>query len=221
MVDYDYIVVGGGTAGCVIAARLSERPDVRVLLLEAGGAERTPAMTVPNAWPQNVGSAADWGYVTTEQAEAGSVPYPRGRALGGSSAINAMAHTRGHPAVYDGWAAEGAPGWAFADLLPYFRRTETAAGRDPVLRGTEGPVRVAPVPEADRHPVARAFAEALRETGCPVTGDLSGAVPEGAAWVDLAIFSGERVSAADAYLRPVLSRPNLAEIGRASCRERV
>lgn len=146
MEEYDRIIVGAGTAGCVLAARLSADAGARVLLLEAGSAERTPAMTVPNAWPQNVGSAADWGYVTTAQAEAGPVPYPRGRALGGSSAINAMAHTRGHPAVYDGWAAAGAPGWGFADLLPYFRRTETAAGRDPVLRGTDGPVRVAPVP---------------------------------------------------------------------------
>jgi choline dehydrogenase len=209
MQAYDHIIVGAGTAGCVLAARLSTDAGARVLLLEAGSAERTPAMTVPNAWPQNVGSAADWGYLTTDQAEAGPVPYPRGRALGGSSAINAMAHTRGHPAVYDRWAAAGAPGWGFADLLPYFRRTETAAGRDPALRGTQGPVRVGPVPEADRHPVARAFADALRETGQPVTGDLSGAVPEGAAWVDLAISGGERVSSADAYLRPVLARPNL------------
>jgi choline dehydrogenase len=209
---YNYIVVGAGTAGCVLAARLSEEPGARVLLLEAGNAERTRAMAVPNAWPENLGSAADWGYLTTSQAEAGPLPYPRGRALGGSGAINAMAHVRGHPAVYDRWAAEGAPGWGFADLLPYFRRTKRAEGRDPalidrVLRGTDGPIRVAPA--ADRHPVARAFAEALTRNGCPVTDDLSGRVPEGVAWADLAIADGERVSPADGYLRPVLGRPNL------------
>jgi choline dehydrogenase len=209
---YDYIVVGAGTAGCVLAARLTEEPGARVLLLEAGSAERTRAMTVPNAWPENLGSAADWGYVTTGQAGAGPLPYPRGRALGGSGAINAMAHVRGHPAVYDRWAADGAPGWGFADLLPWFRRTERAEGRDPALidralRGTDGPIRVAPA--AGRHPVARAFAEALTRNGCPVTDDLSGRAPEGVAWVDLAIADGERVSPADGYLRPALGRPNL------------
>jgi choline dehydrogenase len=209
---YNYIVVGAGTAGCVLAARLTEESGARVLLLEAGSAERTRAMAVPSAWPENLGSAADWSYMTTSQAGAGPLPYPRGRALGGSGAINAMAHVRGHPASYDRWAAGGAPGWGFADLLPYFRRTERAEGRDPArldraLRGTDGPIRVAPA--ADRHPVARAFAEALTRNGCPVTDDLSGRVGEGVAWADLAIADGERVSPADGYLRPVLSRPNL------------
>ena len=120
-----------------------------------------------------------------------------------------MAHVRGHRAVYDGWAAGGAVGWGFADLLPYFRRSEQTEGRDPALRGTEGPVRVAPAAEAARHPVARAFAEALAQIGCPVTDDLSGHQQEGVAWVDLAIDGGQRVSPADAYLRPVLHRPNL------------
>ena len=180
-----------------------------MLLLEAGSAERTPAMTVPDAWPQLLGTAADWAGVTTGQAEAGPVAYPRGRTLGGSGAINAMAHVRGHRAVYDAWAAAGAAGWGFADLLPYFRRSEQAPGRDPELRGTEGPVRVAPAAEADRHPVARAFAAALSQIGCPVTDDLSGRQQEGVAWVDLAIDGGHRVSPADAYLRPALSRPNL------------
>jgi choline dehydrogenase len=212
--EYDYIVVGGGTAGCVVAARLTQDVGTRVLLLEAGSAERTRAMTVPDAWPQLLGTPADWAGVTIDQADAGPVAYPRGRTLGGSGAINAMAHLRGHRAVYDRWAAGGAVGWGFADLLPYFRRSEQTEGRDPVLRGTDGPVRVAPAAEADRHPVARAFAEALAQIGCPVTDDLSGHQQEGVAWVDLAIDGGERVSPADAYLRPVLHRPNLTvEVG--------
>jgi len=211
MDEYDFIVAGAGTAGCVVAARLSQDAAARVLLLEAGGAERNRAMSVPNAWPENLGSAADWADVTVGQAEAGPVTYPRGRVLGGSGAINAMAHVRGHRAVYDSWPA----GWRFADLLPYLRRSERADGRDPVLRGTHGPVRVAPVPVAERHQVARALAVGLGEAGCPVTDDLSGGVQEGVAWVDLAIAGGERVSAADAYLRPVLGRPNL--VVRTGC----
>jgi choline dehydrogenase len=209
--EYDFIVVGAGSAGCVLAARLTEDPAARVLLLEAGSTERTHAMTVPNAWPQNIGTAADWGYVTTPQADAGPLGYPAGRALGGSGAINAMAHVRGNRAVYDGWVASGAVGWGFNDLLPYFRRTETArdTGRDPELRGTSGPVMVAPVPPGSRHPVARALVDGLRQAGYPVTDDLSGAVQEGAAWVDFAIAGGQRVSPADAYLRPVMIRPNL------------
>ena len=207
MPEFDYIVVGAGTAGCVLAARLSEDERVRVLLLEAGSADRTRAMTVPNAWPENLGTDADWGQLTTPQADAGPALYPRGRALGGGSAINAMGHVRGHPAVYDGWAGGGAPGWGYRELLPYFRRSEQARGHDPGLRGTDGPIRVGPA--AQRHPVAQALAAALEATGCPVTDDLSGTAPEGVGWADLAIADGERVSSADAYLRPALGRPNL------------
>jgi len=207
--DYDYVITGGGTAGCVLAARLSEDPGTRVLLLEAGCAEPVAAMMVPDAWPGLVGSPADWGGTTVAQAGAGPLPYPRGRGLGGSGAINAMAHVRGHRAVYDAWAVGGAAGWGYADLLPYFKRSEHAEGRDPALRGTGGPVRVAPVPETSRHPAAQALAEALCALGCPVTGDLSGSRQEGVAWPDLAIWEGRRVSPADAYLLPAMGRPNL------------
>jgi choline dehydrogenase len=212
--DYDYIIIGGGTAGCVLAARLSEDPGARVLLLEAGSAEPLPAMAVPAAWPALIGSAADWGDVTTVQADVGPLPYPRGRTLGGGGAVNAMAHVRGHHAVYDAWAAGGAAGWGYDGLLPYFKRSEDAAGRDPALRGAGGPVRVAPVPETSRHPAARALAEALRALGIPATGDLSGKHQEGVAWPDLAIAYGERVSPDSAYLRPAMRRPNLTVLDR-------
>jgi choline dehydrogenase len=166
-------------------------------------------MMVPDAWPDLIGSAAGWGGVTVVQADAGQLPYPRGRGLGGSGAVNAMAHVRGNRAVYDAWAGGGAAGWGYEDLLPYFKRSEHAEGRDPGLRGTGGPVRVAPVPETSRHPAAVALAEALSSLGCPVTGDLSGSRQEGVAWPDLAIWDGRRVSPADAYLQPAVHRPNL------------
>jgi choline dehydrogenase len=212
---FDYIVVGGGSAGCVVAARLAKDPSARVLLLEAGSSQRSRATTVPNAWPENLGSASEWRDATVPQAEAGPIVYPRGRTLGGSGAINGMAHTRGNRAVYDSWAAEGAKGWAFADLLPYFRRTESAPGHDPELRGQDGPIRVGAVPESSRHPVAAAFAAALTDSGWPATDDLSGPNPEGVCWVDLAIANGERVSPADGYVRPMLGNPNL--VVRADC----
>ena len=197
----------------MLAARLSEDPAARVLLLEAGGAERTRAMTVPDAWPGLLGTTADWADITSAQADAGPVPYPRGRALGGSGAINAMAHVRGHRAVYDSWAAAGAPGWGFAGLLPYFRRSEHAVGKTGTRRCAAPAARSGSPrsPRPDRHPVAAAFAAALTVagTGCPAADDLSGAQQEGVAWVDLAIDGGQRVSPADAYLTPARHRPNL------------
>ena len=208
MAEYDYIVVGAGTAGCAVAARLTQDADVRVLLLEAGSSARPRAMVVPNEWPALLGTAADWASLAGDQAAIGNAVMPRGRTLGGSSSINAMAHLRGHRAVYDGWAAGGADGWGFADLLPCFQRSESAPGRDPALRGMDGPIQVSQA-SVDPHPVARAFVTALTAAGHPVSADLSGREQEGVAWHDLAIAHGERVSSADGYLRPVLGRANL------------
>src|SRR5262245_58627941 len=140
MDSYDFVIVGGGTAGCVLAARLSGNPEVSVLLLEAGAAESPAGAQYPPAWPALLESPANWGDVALGQTAAGrGVAVARGRVLGGSSAINAMVFVRGHRSSYDRWTKEGAQGWGFEDLLPFFRRTETAEGRDSALRGAAGP----------------------------------------------------------------------------------
>src|SRR5260221_561626 len=127
---YDFIVVGGGTAGCVLAARLSEDADSRVLLLEAGS--RQPPETAPAAWTTLQGTSADWADTSVVQTATGTtIPWPRGRGLGGSSAINGMCFIRGHRSSYDAWVTAGAKGWGFDDLLPYMMRSEHAEGRDP------------------------------------------------------------------------------------------
>ncbi|GAA1313352.1 GMC family oxidoreductase [Pseudonocardia xinjiangensis] len=205
---YDFVVVGGGTAGCVVAARLSENPDVRVLLIEAGSREPLDAVAVPPVWPALQGTAVDWAGASVVQSATGTViPWPRGRVLGGSSAINGMCFIRGHRSSYDAWPAAGAPGWGFDDLLPYLRRSERTQGRDPAVRGVDGPLTVAPAPEP--HPVAAAGLAAAAEAGHPVAADINSGLEEGFGWCDLNIVDGRRQSAADAYLVPVLARPNL------------
>jgi choline dehydrogenase-like flavoprotein len=208
MSSYDYIVVGGGTAGCVLAARLSESPDVRVALVEAGAGEPLPAMATASTWLGLLGGPADWWSVTVKQAGTGTcVVLPRGRGLGGSSSINGMVFVRGHRSSYDAWAADGAKGWGFDDLLPFFRRTERAVGRASEIRGTSGPMVVAP--PAEIQPVAAAMVAAAAQAGHRLAGDVGGGLEEGFGCADLNIVDGCRLSAADAYLRPVLDRENL------------
>ncbi|MFD3457691.1 GMC family oxidoreductase [Streptomyces sp. NPDC058691] len=209
--SYDYVVVGAGTAGSVIAARLSERDGARVLLLEAGTAETSTAMTTPPAWPALLRTPANWGDVTVPQRATGTtVPIARGRAVGGGSAINAMNFVRGHRSSYDAWAKAGLADWGFDALLPYFKRSENTTGRDPALRGVGGPLTVG---HADPpHPVVASLLDAAAETGHPRAADISGGAEEGFGWSDLNIVDGRRQSAADAYLAPALHRPRLTVV---------
>jgi choline dehydrogenase-like flavoprotein len=212
--SYDIIVIGGGSAGSVIAARLSEDDRARVLLLEAGNAGSPPAAAAPPAWPTLLHTPANWGDTTVEQAATGTEVFlARGRALGGGSSINAMTFARGHRSSYDAWQTAGAKGWNFDDLLPYFRRSENAVGRNPALRGVGGPLTVAPA--SSPHPIVAALLEGAQQTGYRRADDVGGGMEEGFGWSDLNIVDGRRQSAADAYLTPALHRPNLTVVTEA------
>jgi choline dehydrogenase len=211
----DYVVVGAGSAGCAVAARLSEDPEAHVVVLEAGGPDTLEAIHQPPMWPALWGTEVDWAYETTPQAgNAGQVSqWPRGKVLGGSSSLNGMVYLRGNPADFDAWAYDGCKGWDYEVLLPLFRRMEDVPDGDPRYRGRGGPIT--PRPAADPNPICAAFVEAAREKGHPVTEDHNGAQFEGAGLHDMIISGGRRQSAADAYLHPNANRPNLEIVTRA------
>jgi choline dehydrogenase len=212
--SYDVVIVGAGAAGCVLAARLAESGDARVLLLEAGSAQPLEAMAAPPAWLALMQSSASWGETTTVQAATGTATLlPRGRALGGSTAINAMGFVRGHRSSYDAWAAGGAKGWGFDDLLPYFKRSENTRDRDPALRGVGGPLTVGPADPAN--PVLAACLSATAVAGHRQAADVSGGAELGFGWLDLNIVDGRRQSAADAYLSRVAGSPHLDVVTNA------
>lgn len=205
---FDYVVVGGGTAGCVVASRLSEDPRVSVLLIEAGGDERRPDVETPEAWPSLLGSDVDWSFETTEQPAFGrTFPAARGRVLGGSGSINNMVHLRGHAADFDEWKGAGARGWGYEDVLPYFRRSEDVPDGDPRYRGRGGPLH--PRPFGTWDPVGIRFAEGATRAGHTRVADFNAASMLGIGFPDALIVDGRRESTASAYLRPAMARPNL------------
>lgn len=218
--DYDYIIIGAGSAGCVLANRLSEDPATRVLVLEYGGSDRSIFIQMPTALsiPMN-GTKYNWKYMTLPEPglDGRRVHCPRGKVLGGSSSINGLVYMRGHARDFDEWEELGAKGWGYAGCLPYFQRAESWKGGSDSWRGSGGPLATNAGNEM-KNPLYRAFVEAGHEAGYITTEDPNGFMQEGFGPMHMTVKDGVRWSTANAYLKPAMSRPNLTVITHAMTR---
>jgi choline dehydrogenase len=211
MQPFDYVIVGAGSAGCVLAHRLTQNGRHRVLLLEAGGSDLRWRVQLPIGYGMSFHDPQlNWRLFTEpEAALAGRRGYwPRGKVLGGSSSINAMVYIRGQAADFERWRDDGNPGWGWADVLPYFRRMESFAAQPDALRGHDGPLRISDVSD-QVHPLCAQFLRAGAELGFPHNAGFNGASAEGVGLYEITMHGGRRMSSARAYLRPAMSRPNL------------
>ena len=207
---YDYIIVGAGSAGCVLAARLSADPGVSVLLLEAGPVDDADEIRTPAALNRLFQTTYDWNYHTVPQHRAGgrSIYWPRGKVLGGSSSMNAMIYIRGSRHDFESWREEhGCAGWGYEDLMPYFRRAEDNSRGASPYHGAGGPLAV--TDPRYKSQACEAFIEAAQEQGAKANEDFNGPSQDGVGWYQVTQRNGQRCSAATAYLRPAMSRPNL------------
>ena len=208
--DYDYIIVGAGSAGCVLANRLSEDPSIRVLLLEAGGRDSSFWIHIPIGYGKTIADPkVNWKFETEPNPALRDrrIYWPRGKVLGGSSSINGLIYIRGQAADYDHWRQLGNPGWSYADVLPYFRKAEDQENGADAFHGVGGPLSVTNLRE--RNPLCDAFIKSAEAQGIPRNDDFNGAEQEGAGYFQATIRNGRRASAAVAYLRPAERRPNL------------
>ncbi len=214
--NFDYIIIGAGSAGCVLASRLTEDPEVRVLVLEAGGRDNSIFIHMPAALAKPLANDKyNWFYHSEPEPHLNNrrLYCPRGRVLGGSSSINGMAYVRGHARDYDRWAQSGLSGWSYADVLPYFRKAETYERGPDDYRGGDGPLNVSA--GTCENPLFQAWIEAGRQAGYPVTTDPNGQQQEGFGHMDMTVHNGRRWSAMVAYLKPAMERPNLTVWTRA------
>jgi choline dehydrogenase len=209
---YDYVIVGAGSAGCVLAARLSENPNHQVLLLEAGAKDKKLEIKIPAAFNKLFKSSYDWAYETEPEAnlDGRTMYWPRGKTLGGSSSLNAMMYVRGNALDYDHWAELGNKGWSYGDVLPYFEQSERSERGTAPRRGTNGPLNIADL--RDPNPTTVAFLDAAPQAGVPRSKDINGPHQEGVDFTQVTQKRGRRWSAADAYLKPARKRGNLTVV---------